>query len=168
MNTVDSAQTFYSGQPGYNDCMLCDVRSISGVGCAPFKPGPATIRPPPTAPRPSTTISAKPGMAKKQATLEETQALFLQALKGSFSLPASELRHHETRLLRILPCLAPVHLDLIYSAVETVLGGGSEQVSEFKRQEARRLVVDHMVQHNGVSVWALSLRRIVESLTLAG
>lgn len=183
--TTTSAQTSYANQPGYNDCLPSVFASSSRSSlnlkglrpttiASPF-PG-ATISAPPTAAGVSPAAGASVATSKDPATsgepaqeaekslaTPEATANLLNAILGFEStLPDREFNHYKARLQAAVPALPSQHLEVVHSCFENVLAKPSPEAQSAAKQE----IIDHMMAHNGVSAWALPLRKVVESMVV--
>lgn len=185
MASVTSAQTSYANQPGYNDCMpgvfsssskSSSTSLSSKASRGPIPPTPTSLTPPPGAssvPPPPKSIPVAGTDSKEEpeediteskptANPEHTSQLLNSVLTIESKLPEREFSHYKTRLQQLLPSLPAQHLDVVHGCFECVLNKPSTETQTQARQE----IIDYMMAHNGVSAWALPLRKVIESMVL--
>lgn len=187
--TVTSAQVSYANQPGYNDCLPSVFGSkkttkISSSSRRPIishseiKPpvqssaaAPLSASAPPPSVSPSTSVSDAEtectsvtdgddigGADSKQVTPDLISHQLQQVLSIKSTLPDREFKHYKSRLETNLPKLPMDQMTIISKCLESVL------VDSDNQQNVKQDIIDFMMHHNGVSIWALPLRKVVESL----
>lgn len=93
------------------------------------------------------------------------------------SLPSREFSHYKVRLEKLVPDLGLVHLVVVNTCFEQILGSSSStstltsdsdstEVSEDRKKTARETIIRHMMNHEAVSNWAVPLRKVIESIQL--
>ena len=166
MMYTTSAQTSYAGQPGYNDCLTATftVKSITPSKLLPCPLSPPPMMSPNFSGSSDETSSNNSEITNIQTvTLEETENLLAQVFQIKSKLLEKEFNHYKLRLDKNLPTLPPTHLELVFNVLEFTL---LDRTLPENQQLARQHIVDYMVNHNGISGWALPLRKIVESMCI--
>ncbi|KAF5098148.1 hypothetical protein DV451_003504 [Geotrichum candidum] len=153
MTVVTSAQTSYQNQPGYNDCLLPPTNASF---LAPAAKSSATITG-------DSKNAASDGSTESEVDLKDLiDAQLVKLLTMPTSLPDREFTHYKAKLTTNLP--RDLHLVQAWlSALDESTNEGAKE----KQQEVRQQVIDYMLHHNGVSIWALPLRKVVESLVIS-
>lgn len=100
----------------------------------------------------------------KSSTLDSVLSNLNKLLEASTELPAREFSHYKTRLEKNVPELANEHLAAIDSSLEQLF---SESLpAEERKNNAREVIVQHMMIHSAVSTWAIPLRKVIEKVQL--
>lgn len=148
MTVVTSAQISYENQPGYNDCLLPTTNK-------------SFLTPPTSTSLNSSSSSTTSLPAATNVDLKDSIDSHLAMLLAlPTRLPDREFSHYKVKLTTNLPRDLPL--------VQAWLGVLAEpEITAENQQEVRQQVIDYMLHHNGVSIWALPLRKVVESLVLS-
>ncbi|KAF5095353.1 hypothetical protein D0Z00_003181 [Geotrichum galactomycetum] len=151
MTVVTSAQISYQNQPGYNDCLLPPTNASF---LTPASKSSTTTT------GASNTAASDESNENKVDLKDSIDAQLAKLLAMPTSLPAREFTHYKAKLTTNLPRDLPL--------VQAWLSALDEcDADKAKQQEVRQQVIDYMLHHNGVSIWALPLRKVVESLVIS-
>lgn len=99
------------------------------------------------------------------ASIEAIKADLDLILASNTTLPTREFTHYKTRLQKFIPGLSMEHLDVVSDCLTKALKAKDEKNSQLK-QEAREIIVQHMLIHNQISSWSIPLRKVIEGLDL--
>jgi hypothetical protein len=153
MTIVTSAQISYQNQPGYNDCLLPPTNASFLTSAS----------------KSSTTITGDSKSAASDESKENEvdlkdliDAHLVKLLAMPTSLPEREFTHYKAKLTTNLPRDLPLVQTWLIALHES-----AKDAVKVKQQEVRQQVIDYMLHHNGVSIWALPLRKVVESLVIS-
>lgn len=111
-------------------------------------PADATLPPPPASNaggRPASVSASAAQTVDAEATLRKVVELL-----DSSKLSTKEIAQYKGRFEKIVPDLAPVHLQTIESALA-------------EPNNARDILMKHSLMHSGTATWCTPLRRVLES-----
>lgn len=148
MTVVTSAQISYENQPGYNDCLLPTTNK--------------SFLTPPTSTNLSSSSSSTTSLptTTKVDLKDSIDSQLARLLALPTGLPDREFSHYKVKLTANLPRDLP----LVQAWLDVL---AEPEITAENQQQVRQQVIDYMLHHNGVSIWALPLRKVVESLVLA-
>ncbi|ANB15723.1 hypothetical protein AWJ20_3363 [Sugiyamaella lignohabitans] len=99
--------------------------------------------------------------AETDGDTKEAQEHAAKLLESILSRPSTlsgrEFGHYKTRLSKEIPCLTSPHIYIVTQSLVLVEQGDIGN--------ARDLLVQHSLVHNGISSWVLPLRKVIECVS---
>lgn len=109
--------------------------------------------PPPRSRQPSTATIEQNQPAPKVVVPSEQEVLkSTMEVLDRCNLSPQEISQSKTRLARLVPGLATIHLNVLHQAVTSQ-----------NAESAKALLVQHSMTHSGISSWIIPIRRAIEA-----
>lgn len=113
------------------------------------------------------------GVSRSSEDATNTSSVSLETVKDSLdkllsipsSLPEREFNHYKVRLEKYIPEIAQDHLEAVHKCLSEIFVECADS-GETKKNNAKGVIVRHMMVHGAISTWAIPLRKVIEKVQL--